>query len=92
MSWHIPATAVTRHRGLDRAAPGIPQEADYIRVIASAPASRMWTRCADWNFYRLTCSRIAAILQGIKRVEAGTAASAQAKAAGATARPMAELA
>ena len=37
--------------------------------------------------------RIAAILQGIaKRVEAGTAASAQAKAAGATARPMAELA
>jgi hypothetical protein len=37
--------------------------------------------------------RIAAILQGIaKRVEAGTASSAQAKASGDTARPMAELA
>ena len=36
---------------------------------------------------------IAAILQGIaKRVEAGTASSAQAKASGDTARPMAELA
>ena len=37
--------------------------------------------------------RIAAILQGIaKRVEAGTASSAQAAASGAGARPMAELA
>ncbi|MEO8653532.1 MAG: phosphotransferase family protein, partial [Ramlibacter sp.] len=37
--------------------------------------------------------RIAAILQGIaKRVEAGTASSAQAAASGASARPMAELA
>jgi hypothetical protein len=37
--------------------------------------------------------RIAAILQGIaKRVEAGTASSDQAKANGAGARPMAELA
>ena len=49
---------------------------------------------ADWNFYMAyNMFRIAAILQGIaKRVEDGTAASAQAKAAGATARPMAELA
>jgi hypothetical protein len=37
--------------------------------------------------------RIAAILQGIaKRVEAGTASSEQARANGARARPMAELA
>ena len=37
--------------------------------------------------------RIAAILQGIaKRVEDGTASSEQAKASGAGARPMAELA
>jgi hypothetical protein len=37
--------------------------------------------------------RIAAILQGIaKRVEDGTASSAQAKVSGAGARPMAELA
>jgi aminoglycoside phosphotransferase (APT) family kinase protein len=49
---------------------------------------------ADWNFYlAYNMFRIAAILQGIaKRVEAGTASSAQAKASGAGARPMAELA
>ncbi|MEY4449155.1 MAG: hypothetical protein RLZZ433_2170, partial [Pseudomonadota bacterium] len=48
----------------------------------------------DWNFYlAYNMFRIAAILQGIaKRVEAGTASSAQAKASGAGARPMAELA
>ena len=49
---------------------------------------------ADWNFYMAyNLFRIAAILQGIaKRVEAGTASSAQAVASGKTARPMAELA
>ena len=49
---------------------------------------------ADWNFYMAyNMFRIAAILQGIaKRVEAGTASSAQAKASGETARPMAQLA
>jgi aminoglycoside phosphotransferase (APT) family kinase protein len=48
----------------------------------------------DWNFYlAYNLFRIAAILQGIaKRVEAGTASSAQAAASGAGARPMAELA
>ena len=48
----------------------------------------------DWNFYlAYNMFRIAAILQGIaKRVEDGTASSAQAKASGAGARPMAELA
>ena len=49
---------------------------------------------ADWNFYlAYNLFRIAAILQGIaKRVEAGTASSAQARAAGAGAAPLAELA
>ena len=48
----------------------------------------------DWNFYlAYNMLRIAAILQGIaKRVEDGTASSGQAKASGAGARPMAELA
>jgi hypothetical protein len=47
-------------------------------------------RCkADWNFYMAyNMFRIAAILQGIaKRVEAGTASSAQAASSGAGARP-----
>ena len=48
----------------------------------------------DWNFYMAyNLFRIAAILQGIaKRVEDGTASSEQAKASGAGAKPMAELA
>jgi aminoglycoside phosphotransferase (APT) family kinase protein len=48
----------------------------------------------DWNFYlAYNMFRIAAILQGIaKRVEDGTASSDQARASGAGARPMAELA
>lgn len=95
MSWHIPASLSRGIGGLDLAALGIPAESDYIRRycertgIADVDALR-----ADWNFYlAYNMFRIAAILQGIaKRVEAGTAASAQAKTAGATARPMAELA
>jgi aminoglycoside phosphotransferase (APT) family kinase protein len=48
----------------------------------------------DWNFYlAYNMFRIAAILQGIaRRVVDGTASSAQAREAGAGARPMAELA
>ncbi|MDF3823378.1 hypothetical protein P3G55_26090, partial [Leptospira sp. 96542] len=49
---------------------------------------------ADWNFYlAYHLFRIAAILQGIaKRVETGTASSAQARKSAAGARPMAALA
>ena len=49
---------------------------------------------ADWNFYlAYNMFRLAAILQGIaKRVETGTASSAQAVKSAAGARPMAELA
>jgi aminoglycoside phosphotransferase (APT) family kinase protein len=48
----------------------------------------------DWNFYlAYNMFRIGAILQGIaRRVVDGTASSAQAREAGASARPMAELA
>ncbi len=95
MSWHIPAALGRGIGGLDIAALGIPDEESYIRRycertgIATPEALR-----ADWNFYlAYNLFRIAAILQGIaKRVEAGTASSAQAKASGDTARPMAELA
>ncbi|MBP8150431.1 MAG: phosphotransferase family protein, partial [Limnohabitans sp.] len=49
---------------------------------------------AEWNFYMAyNMFRIAAILQGIaKRVEAGTAASAQAVSSAAGARPLAQMA
>ena len=74
---------------------GIPQEEDYIQRYCERSGIRdVDTLRADWNFYlAYNMFRIAAIMQGIvKRVEAGTASSAQAKAAGDTARPMAELA
>ena len=95
MSWHIPASMGRGIAGQDIAALGIPDEDRYIRMycertgIATPDALR-----ADWNFYlAYNMFRIAAILQGIaKRVEAGTASSAQAKASGDTARPMAQLA
>jgi len=95
MSWHIPAALGRGIAGLDLALLGIPQETDYIRSYCQrAGITDVQALHADWNFYlAYNLFRIAAILQGIaKRVEAGTAASAQAKTACATARPMAELA
>jgi aminoglycoside phosphotransferase (APT) family kinase protein len=96
MAWHIPHGPGSRGiAGLDHAALGIPTEDDYMRRycertgLATVPELKI-----DWNFYlAYNLFRIAAILQGIaKRVEAGTASSAQAAASGAGARPMAELA
>ena len=95
MSWHIPAELGRGIAGLDIAALGIPAEADYIRRYCERTGLQdIATLHRDWNFYlAYNMFRIAAILQGIaKRVEAGTASSAQAKASGDTARPMAELA
>lgn len=95
MSWHIPAELGRGIAGLDLAALGIPAEQDYIqRYCERTGIQDVDALKRDWNFYlAYNMFRIAAILQGIaKRVEAGTASSAQAKASGDTARPMAELA
>jgi aminoglycoside phosphotransferase (APT) family kinase protein len=95
MAWNIPHGSFRGIGGLDLAALGIPSEDEYIaryceRTGLSTPADLK----ADWNFYMAyNMFRIAAILQGIaKRVEAGTASSAQAASSGASARPMAQLA
>jgi aminoglycoside phosphotransferase (APT) family kinase protein len=95
MGWHIPPGTFRGIGGVDIAALGIPSESENIyrycdRTGLATPADLK----ADWNFYlAYNMFRIAAILQGIaKRVEAGTASSEQAKANGAGARPMAELA
>ena len=95
MAWHIPPGAFRGIGGLDLSSLGIPLEADYIRLycertgITSPEALE-----ADWAFYMAyNLFRMAAILQGIaKRVEAGTASSAQAVSSAAGARPMAQLA
>lgn len=95
MAWHIPPGAFRGIGGLDHHSLGIPGEDEYIRLYCdrtglAAPDDLR----ADWNFYlAYNLFRIAAILQGIaKRVETGTASSAQARASGAGARPMAALA
>ncbi|MEY4978811.1 MAG: hypothetical protein RLZZ352_1081 [Pseudomonadota bacterium] len=95
MAWHITPGLFRGMAGLDLAALGIPAEADYIaryceRSGWASPAQLQ----ADWPFYlAYNLFRLAAILQGIaKRVENGTASSAQALQSAAGARPLAELA
>ena len=94
MAWHIPPGAFRGIGGLDHAALGIPLEADYIRRYCERTGlATPQALASDWNFYlAYNLFRMAAILQGIaKRVEDGTAASEQARQAGAGARPLAEL-
>ena len=95
MAWHIPPGAFRGIGGLDLAGLGIPSEDEYIRRYCERTGLvTPEVLKADWNFYMAyNLFRIAAILQGIaKRVEAGTAASAQAASSGAGARPLAEMA
>ncbi len=95
MAWHIPPGAFRGIGGLDVKSLGIPQEDDYIaRYCERTGFATPEQLKADWNFYlAYNLFRLAAILQGIaKRVEMGTASSAQAVSSAAGARPLAELA
>jgi aminoglycoside phosphotransferase (APT) family kinase protein len=95
MAWHIAPGLFRGMGGLDVQALGIPSEADYIALYCERTGFATPEQLrADWNFYlAYNMFRLAAILQGIaKRVEAGTASSAQAVKSAAGARPMAELA
>ena len=95
MAWHIPPGAFRGIGGLDVQSLGIPSEDEYIRrYCARTGLTTPDALKADWNFYlAYNLFRIAAILQGIaKRVEAGTASSAQAVSSGAGAKPLAQLA
>ena len=95
MAWHIPPGSFRGIGGLDLTSLGIPTEDAYIgrycerTGLTTPPALK-----ADWNFYlAYNLFRLAAILQGIaKRVEAGTAASAQAVSSAAGAKPLAQMA
>jgi aminoglycoside phosphotransferase (APT) family kinase protein len=94
MAWHIPPGAFRGIGGLPHAALGIPVESDYVaRYCERTGFTTPKELARDWNFYlAYNLFRMAAILQGIaKRVEDGTASSAQAKQAAAGARPLAEL-
>ncbi len=95
MAWHIPPGTFRGIGGLDVTRLGIPTEEEYIRLYCERTGLTTPDALkADWNFYMAyNMFRIAAICQGIaKRVEAGTAASAQAVSSGAGARPLAQLA
>jgi aminoglycoside phosphotransferase (APT) family kinase protein len=95
MAWHIPPGTFRGIGGLDHVALGIPTEAEYIRRYCERTGLATPEELAhDWNFYlAYNLFRLAAILQGIaKRVETGTASSAQAKASAAGARPLAQMA
>jgi aminoglycoside phosphotransferase (APT) family kinase protein len=95
MAWHIPPGAFRGIGGLDVQALGIPTEAEYIaRYCERTGFVTPEQLKADWNFYlAYNLFRLAAILHGIaKRVETGTASSAQAVSSAAGARPLAEMA
>jgi aminoglycoside phosphotransferase (APT) family kinase protein len=90
MSWHIKPDGFRGIAGLDLATLGIPSQAEYVAMYCKATGR---AAIHDVDFYlAYNMFRIAGILQGImKRVVDGTAASAQAAAAGERARFMAEL-
>ncbi len=89
MSWHISPGQFRGIAGLDLVELGIPSETDYIKSYCQLTGRQS---IANWDFYMAyNLFRLAGILQGImKRVVDGTAASAQAAAAGRSARPLAE--
>ena len=95
MVWHIQSSGAARGiGGMDLAALGIPDQLSYVRSYCERTGrTDVDAVMQDWNFYlAYNLFRIAAILQGIaKRVVDGTASSAQAREAGAGARPLAEL-
>lgn len=95
MSWHIPPGDFRGIGGLDLPALGIPTEDEYIAMYCARTGKFKPEQLkSEWNFYMAyNMFRIAAILQGIaKRVEAGTASSAQAVSSAAGAKPLARLA
>jgi aminoglycoside phosphotransferase (APT) family kinase protein len=95
MAWHIPHTMARGIGGIDIARLGIPSEAEYIRLYCERTGLATPEELArDWSFYlAYNMFRLAAILQGIaKRIEMGTASSAQATASAAGVVPLAKMA
>ena len=94
MMYRMPPTGTVGLVGQDLAALNIPTEAEYIARYCRATHRDPAEVAANMDFYvAYNMFRLAAILHGIRgRVVRGTAASAHAKAASETVRPLAELA
>jgi len=94
LGWVIPLASGRGIAGLDLQAAGIPRQEDYLRLYCERTGRTDADQvAADWNFYlAYNLFRLAAILQGVaKRAIDGVASNAQAREAGALARPLAEL-
>ena len=95
MAWHIPPGAFRGIAGLDLAGLGIPTEAQYIQSYCERTKLVTPDQLKEeWDFYlAYNMFRIAAILQGIaKRIQTGTASSAQAANSAAGVKPLAQMA
>ena len=90
MVWRVGADLFRGFNDLDRAAMGIPEEADYVRLYCERTGR---TGIPQWNFYlAFSLFRVAAILQGVwRRSQDGQASSADAETVGAKAHPLAEI-
>lgn len=90
MAWRVSPDLWRGIGGLDLAALGIPDEAQYLQLYANATGR---SPGALWEYYlAFNLFRMAAILYGIaQRAADGTAAAADAVATGAKAGPLAEL-
>src|SRR5882762_7751281 len=90
MVWRVGADLFRGFGDLDRAAMGIPEEADYVRLYCERTGR---TGIPPWNFYlAFSLFRVAAILQGVwRRSQDGQASSADAEIVGANAHPLAEI-
>lgn len=91
MSWRIDPALYNGLGGVDVAALGIPDEAEYVLAYCRKTGREA---IPDWGFYTAySLFRFAAICQGIaKRAIDGTAASKEAVAIGSLARPFGEQA
>jgi aminoglycoside phosphotransferase (APT) family kinase protein len=91
MAWRLRPDLFRGLAGVDLAALGIPSEGEYVAEYCRNTGQAM---PADFDLYVVFgLFRIAAILQGVaRRARDGTAASTEAHALGAQARPVAELA
>jgi aminoglycoside phosphotransferase (APT) family kinase protein len=91
MTWRVTPELFRGLAGIDFAAAGIPDEAEYVAAYCRRTGR---DHVAAWEFYMVySLFRIAAILQGIaKRAIEGTAASHDASEFGRLARPLAEQA
>jgi len=90
MAWRIPPSLWRGIKGLDLAALGIPQEAEYIAWYGDATGR---DAAGDWDYYlAYNLFRMAAILHGIgQRAAEGNATSEDAAENGRKAGPLAEL-